>query len=249
MNDTGLKLNKFCFLYLFYGILIFVVVYFAAFKCDLTDLGFKTLEINNFSTIFGCFFAISIFVERTTEVFLSLLRSRNADILDNEIVKYEKKLESYDKGIKQLNKEDKNYAENLQIIKDKIKETKSFWDAANVNRINYRSQSRYIALWIGLIIGLVIALTGVRLLGYIVILKDCSLFQKNLFACVDILITGAILSGGSEAFNRIMKVYNTYLDLINKKGAQLKPKSESDVPGYTPSPVGRQSTDKQQTAT
>ena len=41
--------------------------------------------------------------------------------------------------------------------------------------------------------------------------------QQHIFVAVDILITGSVLAGGSEAFNKIMKIYNNIMNSTAEK--------------------------------
>jgi hypothetical protein len=47
------------------------------------------------------------------------------------------------------------------------------------------------------------------LLGAILNESTLTGYQANLFIVVDVMLTGAVLAGGSEAINRIMKLYNS----------------------------------------
>lgn len=141
--------------------------------------------------MFGYLLLISLFVERAIEVFLSAWRSGRADELDIEIANLNK----------QVAGSAKTTAEKLKLNLQSLEK----------DRTVYRAGSRFIAQWLGLGIGVLVALVGVRVLGNIVDITTLSKEQEAAFVVVDVLLTGAVLAGGSEAINKIMKVYNSFM--------------------------------------
>jgi len=146
----------------------------------------------------GYIFLISLFVERAIEIFLSAWRSEGADKLDLSIAQATEEL-----------KEAKNQQSKKDITK-KLNDLKK-------NRMNYSAKSRIQALWIGLIISVLIASVGVRILGTIVDITNMQAIQKSLFTGVDILLTSAVLAGGSDAINKLMKIFNSFMITTNNK--------------------------------
>jgi len=69
----------------------------------------------------------------------------------------------------------------------------------------------------GLGIGFLVSLVGVRVLGNVIDIASLSGDQQGVFTVVDILLTGAVLAGGSEAVNKIMKVYNSFMIATEKR--------------------------------
>ncbi|MBL8908222.1 MAG: hypothetical protein JNM20_16240 [Rhizobiales bacterium] len=84
----------------------------------------------------------------------------------------------------------------------------------------YRSQTREQATWGGVLLGLVIALCGVRALDVFVVdhapLKP-EFWQYYLFGAVDVLVTGALIGGGADGIHRIISVFTTYADETKKQ--------------------------------
>jgi len=145
----------------------------------------------------GYIFLISLFVERAIEIFLSAWRSEGADQLDLSIAQAIEELE-----------EEQN--QNSKKIKLELKDLKK-------KRMTYSAKSRIQALWIGLIISALIACVGIRILGTIVDITNMSDLQKSLFTGVDIMLTSAVLAGGSDAINKLMKIYNSFMITTNNK--------------------------------
>lgn len=170
------------------GIILLIIIW----NNDIRSLSFKDDIENIIPKLIGNLFLLSIFVERTIEVFLSSLRGFGADELDLEIDELNKSLKS-----------DPTNAQNLGDLSKKNKE-----------RLHYRLRSQSYAQVMGVIIGVCVALIGVRILGNTI---DTSLISNKgihakIFSFGDILFTGMVLAGGSEAFNKIMKVYNAFMN-------------------------------------
>jgi len=146
----------------------------------------------------GYIFLISLFVERAIEIFLSAWRSEGADKLDLSITQKTEELEE-----EQNQDSKRNIKQELKKLKEK--------------RMNYSAKSRIQALWIGLVISALIASVGIRILGTIVDITRMPAVQKSLFTGVDILLTSAVLAGGSDAINKLMKIYNSFMTTTNNK--------------------------------
>jgi len=163
-------------------------------------LPFKPGAATNLPAMFGYLLLICIFVERSIEMFLSSFRGAGANKIDFELKNLQGDINEFE-GKKPL---EDNAEMQLNDLKVKLRATED-------KRARYRAESGYLALWIGLFIGLAVSLVGVRILGNIVEMDNLAEKQKGFFIMVDVLLTGSVLAGGSEAFNKIMKVYNSFM--------------------------------------
>ena len=183
-----------------FGTFALVGVAYFAWLWQFESLPFKSEAASNLPAMFGYLLLICIFVERSIEMFLSSSRGANADKFDREIEKLQNKIAGLIEN-KQTADEDgvslKELNDQLEVVQD--------------IRNDYRADSRFMAIWIGLFIGVMVALVGVRILGNIVETENLSGNFKRWFTLVDVLLTGSVLAGGSEAFNKIMKVYNSFM--------------------------------------
>ncbi|UTA47816.1 hypothetical protein L1F30_16880 [Simiduia sp. 21SJ11W-1] len=142
--------------------------------------------------VFGYVVLVCLFLERAIEVFLSALRGGGADRLDQQ-------LQSFD-AIHKLDTEARAEFQALQLA-----------------RADYRSHSRLIAQQMGLCMGLLIALVGLRILEQLVVAPPAGL-QGRWFTCIDILLTGSVLAGGSDAVNKLTKAYSQLMaSMANKR--------------------------------
>lgn len=85
-------------------------------------------------------------------------------------------------------------------------------------RADYRAHSRLIAQQLALTFGLLIALVGVRILAGLVADVPAG-WQDRLFHMVDILLTGSVIAGGSEAANKLTKAYSQLMRNLARRGA------------------------------
>ncbi|MDN3637714.1 hypothetical protein QWY82_02725 [Simiduia curdlanivorans] len=144
-----------------------------------------------FPVVFASVLLICLFVERAIEVFLSALRGGGADRLDLALTQ-------------------------LKLIATPSKEQLDQLGALTISRSEYRSHSRLIAQQMGLCFGLMIALVGFRILGSLV-LELPSGWQGKAFTLLDILLTGSVLAGGSDAVNKLTKAYGHIMAAVSRK--------------------------------
>ena len=78
----------------FYAILILALILLAAYYINIDALNYKADVITNITSLLGYLLIISLFVERSIEVFLSAMRSEQADILDRKTNRLIEKIES-----------------------------------------------------------------------------------------------------------------------------------------------------------
>lgn len=152
----------------------------------------------------GYLFLVSMFVERAIEVFLSAWRSEEAEMKDLHISQIKAKISTH--------ANDANSTTLTALQQDLLE--------AEKDRVIYSTKSRLLAQWMGLIIGICISFIGIRVLASIIDISTFDTlekFQQNTFILVDIILTAAVLAGGSEAINKLMKVYTGFmLNTVNK---------------------------------
>ena len=170
------------------------------------SLKFGNDILKDLPTVFGYLVLVSLFVERAIEVFLSAWRSQEADELDLEIGNQKKRIEE---SIKPSDGQEGDAVPDRNAIKalEDLEKTRTL----------YSAKSRFIAQWLGLGIGVLVSLVGVRVLGNIVDTSTLNAKHNGAFIVVDIILTGAVLAGGSEAINKIMKIYNGFMNSTEKK--------------------------------
>jgi hypothetical protein len=141
-------------------------------------------------------FLVSLFIERAIEVFVTAWRGPESAIRDRQI--------------KELRK----------AIKDGKGELITELARVSAEKEYCRSRVQRIAFASGVGLGIVISSVGVRALGLFV---DPASFgtlspkQQASFNMVDVLLTGAMLGGGSDALHKLVSVFTTFMERTAKQ--------------------------------
>jgi len=145
----------------------------------------------------------ALFVERAVEVFLTVWRGREADIL----------------------------ATTLQQEEKKIKDVKGA-DLGDFHRLQqgvtkFKATTRDIAFVWAFVIGILISLAGVRALTLFVdptSLSELSSYQLAWFTVLDIFITGALIGGGSDGIHKIIEMFLAIMESTRARALDKVPK-------------------------
>ena len=131
--------------------------------------------------LLGILAFISFALESALEIYVSTLRNAGRERLERQIerVPLDEESQPSDGEIAQL---------NLELFE-------------------YREDTAYITRVVSLVAGVLIGIMGVRILQPFVNLGTLAGFQVPLFHAVDILLTAALLSGGSEGIHQLTKIY------------------------------------------
>ncbi|MEG3617406.1 hypothetical protein V5T82_02965 [Magnetovibrio sp. PR-2] len=186
----------------FIGVAVILFIGLMAWNMHPGQLEFEVGEDLQIPNMLAILLVASLVLERAIEVFLSALRSEKADEKDTE-------LSNLHDNLQQLLAADPTDPAKIQDLRTDL-ETK------NYERTVYSAQSRQIAQWLGLGLGIMIAFVGVRILGNLVTPPAIKAEGYPMFVVVDIFLTGAVLAGGSDAINKIMKLYTGYMDTATK---------------------------------
>jgi len=193
------------------GVVAVVLVLAAVVAFALSPLVIKDDAATRIVPTLGILIAVALFLERATEVFLSASRSGGADNLDHEIEKSRKIIAE----LKESSRPPESIAAAESVLGECLE-----------RRTTYRITSRQWALWGGLLAGTLIAAVGLRSLNIFFTpdsLKQMNQNQKMLFAGVDVLLTGALLAGGSDGLHKITEVYTSFMNSTAKKARGDEP--------------------------
>jgi len=82
----------------------------------------------------------------------------------------------------------------------------------------YRAGTQRRALLVGLTLGIMVSLSGVRLLGPIFEFGDSAVpFQQAVFKFTDILLTAGLIAGGSATIHELMALLDDFLKASRKR--------------------------------
>jgi len=150
-------------------------------------------------------FIIALFLERAQEVFITAWRGLCRTPLEQDL----------DAARAKLPKDpSKPVPPNVQEEIDKAAKALA----------NYKAGTKRRAFLFGLGAGLLISIVGVRVLRPMTNWDaDPVGLQKTIFDFVDIVLTGALIGGGSDGIHKIMSVITDYLDVLRDKNNATRP--------------------------
>jgi len=143
-------------------------------------------------------FLISLFIERGLEVFVTAWRGPDAAIRDHRI--------------RQLRK----------AIRDGNADAEAEIELARAcaAKEQCRSRMRRVAFAGSVALGVIVSAAGVRALGLFVdpaAFRGLSSEQQASFNTVDVLLTGAMLGGGSDALHKFVTVFTNFMERTAKQ--------------------------------
>ncbi|MDZ8051319.1 MAG: hypothetical protein RMX68_003600 [Aulosira sp. ZfuVER01] len=84
-------------------------------------------------------------------------------------------------------------------------------------RLAYKADTRIIALWTSLLCGLLISAIGIRSIEPLIILDSNNSIQIVIFRCLDALLTGGLIAGGSEGIHKFTQVFTDFLEATSRQ--------------------------------
>lgn len=165
----------------------------------------KDFENFNVSGVLSTLLFISLAVQSSLEVFVSNFRrfgkvakAKRAKTLSDEVATLKQAwIDASDDG-------------KRAAIEDKYKELETDLAIADGELEMYRGDTRKIVAAVGIFAGFIISLSGVRVLQPFVASVGADSLQSNIFHACDILLTSALIAGGSSGIDRITSVYESF---------------------------------------
>jgi hypothetical protein len=174
---------------------------------NLDALRFRAADPFNVPGLLATVFLLALFQERAMEVFVTTWRGPNAEAL-------EQLRDASAAALARL-------AASLPPAAppEIAAKTMRFEDADSRLQV-YRSETRRMALWTGLILGALISAAGFRTLEALATpeaLKALGQQQRGFLEVVDVLLTGGLIGGGSEGIHKLAMVYADFMDSTSKR--------------------------------
>ncbi|HZN65650.1 MAG TPA: hypothetical protein VFB66_10125 [Tepidisphaeraceae bacterium] len=207
-------------------------------------LAWKDRFQDNVTATVGALLLAAVLVERVVEVFLSIWKRPEVDHLEQSLEFQQAVQVDRRSDITALDAKIADQARSadekavLKAKRDrKEMELADAEDAAEElerQLVPYSAETRRLALWIGLAVGVLTSAVGIRLLANLVAVEKAAAGrQYTWFVVVDVLFTGAVLAGGSKAVHRV----SSLLEEIVKAG-EAKAVKQKLVQGTPPAPPG-----------
>ena len=183
-------------------------------------------------TILSSMLVVSLFVERIIEVFVSVW-------VDRDSASHEQNLDYWQATQGRLNKEiqaliaerdgppptvdDARKAKINELLvtrHDEIDAAVVYADTEEKALLPFQARTLKVSTWVGLVIGVITSAAGFRFLSQLVVLPADAAFrdsgQFEVFVAADILLTGAVLAGGSKLVHQIFSVYSSFMSTTSK---------------------------------
>ncbi len=160
-----------------------------------TGLTLKDFDPQATAGILAWLFIVALFVERAVEVLVMVLRDGEADQLKTDVDAEQAKIDELKKTTAQA------------------PDTSAGLTQAQKALTAYRAVTKQIALSLGLLLGVLVSLAGVRALSAVVAAPS----NHWLYIAMDVFITGAVLAGGSEGIHQMANVITNFLQATANK--------------------------------
>ena len=203
------------------------------------SITFRPFGVNEVTQLLTLLALISLFLERALEVFINTWRGPEEERLNNEIQSNERviadkirlrqakidqpqaiataKRTAVDGGSKPVAAQVSieamltNTDELTEELHQELENLKEFQN----ERSRYKSQTRKLALWTALFVGLVVSGVGVRSLDTLVQPVQGSLYsgiQTVMLRCLDVILTGGLIAGGSDGIHKVTQLFTTFFE-------------------------------------
>lgn len=151
---------------------------------------FKPVTRDSMVGTLSWLFVVALFIERAVEVIVSVLRDGGASPLDLAV-----------KGAQEKIDEQTRVTPGAVAYLDGL-------HAAQRKLADYRSETKELALCVSFVLSLFVSLAGVRAFSSIV---GAVPVGNWLFAAADIIVTGAVLAGGTDAIHQMLNVFTNFM--------------------------------------
>lgn len=175
------------------AVILVVVVLVVVYNFD--AIPFKDEFLSNIGNLLALLFFASLLLERALDVLLTITRAPHSEQLDEVIADFRYLLQQKD------------------IPPEKKQQTRESLIAKQDEKRDWRNGTRNISMWLGLILGVIIAAVGIRTLGSIIDMSAIpNKAQHDAFAVVDVLLTGGLLAGGSDGIHKVAELYRNFFE-------------------------------------
>jgi hypothetical protein len=166
----------------------------------------------SFTALLAWLVIVALFVERAVEVIVMVVRDYKAESLDHQeqlavgtltdATAY-CSMAGVDPVAAKAAVDQKRQA--LAVVREQI--------------VDYRAGTKQLAMFIGFTVGVLLSFAGVHALNGI-LAKD--VVAGPLFKTLDVLVTGAVIAGGSEGIHRMANAFTSTMDGLSARGDQMQ---------------------------
>ena len=154
--------------------------------------------------------AIALFVERSLEVLLTPWREKDA----------REKETDHEAAIQQLTMVQQSAIAGNAAASTQVPGAAQKADSKRQDLVQYRAETQQIAFLVSLTVGIVLSLLGVRALQFFFNDADVRALpgiQGALFQSMDVVLTGALISGGADALHQLVTMLTDFANVTSSK--------------------------------
>jgi hypothetical protein len=209
----------------FLGAVCIVLVFY--FNRGESALAFRQITPESFAGLIGWLAAVAVFIERAVEVVVMVFRDQQGDINDLAERRARQAAKKADDALAAALAAGDPHKDELQA---KAEGAHKALDDAVDTSTRYTAVTKEFALRVSFTFGVLVSVAGVRALSGLVASGSPT---GRVFAVADIVVTAALLAGGSEGVHRLANVYTSFTDTAS---SQLDAKNPTNNP-QTPPPA------------
>ncbi|MCF2150229.1 hypothetical protein IQ276_028120 [Desmonostoc muscorum LEGE 12446] len=239
--ETLLRLSSESPLFIVLIIISFLVVTLSTWLSS-QPFTFRPFGLNDIIQTLTLPLFISLLVERSLEVFITTWRSAFIESLDIEIQRQKVLIDEKLKLAKEQNQQSniaklksnqasilppegmsleqqiiQNFIQSQEEVLLVVKPELDDLNAKERQRAAYKADTRTIALWTSLLLGLLISAIGIRSIEPLVIIDLNNQIQVVIFRSLDALLTGGLIAGGSEGIHKIIQVFINFMEATSQQ--------------------------------
>jgi hypothetical protein len=189
-------------------LLLLIILVIMSLLIGFVPIEFKSFENGEISTLvfamLNTLFLLSILIERTLDVFLTIFRAEQSEEFNSNIHSLNKKISNK----KYSTEEKQGFFKELESRKEK--------------KLQHSMKTLRIAHFSGLAIGLFVSMAGIRTVSNFIETSSLSGAQLGVLNFLDITLTGCLLTGGSDSIHKVAEALRTFLDLSTKSAASRR---------------------------
>jgi len=197
------------------AVLVMLPAVFLAAKYEPHELPLNPQIAAQFVSFFTQLAAIALFVERALEVLVTPWREKDAKAKTVAASAADDALKAHVDQVIAAGVSPKDVADATSVLQQKAQ------DSAQ-DLTEYRTDTQRIAFAASMAIGVAVSLAGFRALDFFVqggVTKALETHPRQLmfFQALDVLLTGAVISGGADGLHQIVTIFTNFADSTKDK--------------------------------
>ncbi|MDQ2868601.1 MAG: hypothetical protein M3R59_09375 [Verrucomicrobiota bacterium] len=187
-------------------------------------------------SILGGLFLVSVFVERLVEVFVSIWRDPESDLLDQELINWrvlqvKRKREISDLLYELQADSSAQTSSRKSVIETELPAKRRELSHAEEKEasieerlVPYHSRTREVSTWVAVASGVLIAAIGFRFFHQILDVTRLSGYAQHegWFVFLDVMLTGLILAGGSKTMHYLFSVFDSLMRTARLRSERIR---------------------------